>query len=334
MGHGTLRFVCTAPRKGTVKEAVDAARAVAGHGVELDAHAGDWHRQVSILDEGAIDSMREMGLELDPGAFGENLVVSGINLEGLGIGSRLNVGEIELKISQVGKVCHSRCAIYDKTGDCIMPRAGLFAEVLVGGELRPGLNVEVIDEVPREVIQVAVLTVSDSCSEGTAEDTAGPAVAALARERLSAHIAWTGIEPDDRDRLTRRMRDLCQRRVDLVLTAGGTGCAPRDVTPEATREVIDREAPGLAEAMRAASAKITPHALLQRGLAGISRSTLIINLPGSKKAALENLEVVLPALEHAIQLLRGQTAHAEDPRRRAQLQVGPLRRGAFDSGSS
>jgi len=314
MTSGMLRALCVSRRKGTTKRAVERALAVAGHGIEGDAHAGDWHRQISLLDEEDVDGMRAKGLELRAGAFGENLVVEGLDLSALGLGSRLRAGEVEIEVSQLGKVCHSRCAIYHRTGDCIMPRTGVFAEVTRGGELRPGLAVEVLEAVPRETVQAAVLTVSDTCAAGAAEDTAGPATADLIRSALGARVAWAGIEPDVRERLADRLRDLVGRRIDLVLTVGGTGCAARDVTPEATRDVIDREAPGLAEAMRAASASVTPHAMLQRGIAGISRRTLIVNLPGSRKAAVENLEVVLPALGHAVRLLRGDTAHADDRR--------------------
>jgi molybdenum cofactor synthesis domain-containing protein len=329
MTMGMIRAVCTSQRKGTKKRAVEQALAVAGHGLEDDAHAGDWHRQVSLLAEADIATMRAKGLELEPGAFGENLVLDTVDLGVLGIGSRLRAGEVELEISQIGKVCHNRCAIYYQTGDCIMPRDGIFARVLHGGELRPGMAVEIVDAVPREAIQVAVLTVSDSCSVGAATDTAGPAVAQLIEAELGAHIAWTGVEPDERDPLETRMKDLASRGIDLVLTAGGTGCGPRDITPEATRMVIEREVPGLAEAMRAASAEITPHALLQRGVAGIRRSTLIVNLPGSRKAAVENLEVVLLVLDHAVRLLRGHTTHEGDERCRTDAGL-PVLSGTFE----
>ena len=166
-------------------------------------------------------------------------------------------------------------------------------------------------EVPRSVIQAAVLTVSDRCSAGTAKDTAGPAVADSFRQELRANVVWTGTVPDDQERISRTLKDLAKRGLDLLVTVGGTGCGPRDVTPEATRAVIDREVPGLGEAMRSASARITPHALLQRGVCGVCGSTLIVNVPGSRKAAVENLTVILPALPHAVQLLRGDTAHPE-----------------------
>lgn len=153
--------------------------------------------------------------------------------------------------------------------------------------------------------QVAVLTVSDRSFAGEREDVSGPAVA----ERVSLEgweVIRTDIVPDDMDKIADVFRAWSdQDGVDVILSTGGTGFAPRDVTPEATRAVVERTAPGLTEAMRAVSMDITPHAMLSRAEAGIRKSTLIINLPGSPKAAVENLEVVLPVLPHAVALLRG-----------------------------
>ncbi len=311
MSRATVLHVCVSPTKGTAKAAVPEGVLREGHGLEGDAHAGSRHRQVSLLSEADIDGMRAKGLKLEPGAFGENIVVTGLNLDGLGLGTVLSMGETELEVTQIGKVCHNRCQIYYSAGDCIMPRNGLFARVLRGGRVTPGALIEVVTEVPRSVTQAAVVTVSDSRSAGTARDAAGPAVSDLLRRELQARLAWTGVIPDELETISQTLSDLCDRNLDLVVTAGGTGCGPRDVTPEATRAVITREVPGLAEAMRAASARVTPHALLQRGLCGIRGSTLIVNLPGSPKAAVENLEVVLTALPHAVQLLRGHTRHAD-----------------------
>lgn len=158
-------------------------------------------------------------------------------------------------------------------------------------------------------VKVAILTISDRASDGVYKDLSGPALQDLTHKALNAEVVESRVIPDDQETITQWLRQWADRGdIDLILTTGGTGFTARDVTPEATREVIEREAPGLAEAMRAASLKVTPHAMLSRAVAGIRGKTLILNLPGSPKGARENLSVVLPALPHAIALLRGEPA--------------------------
>ncbi len=153
-------------------------------------------------------------------------------------------------------------------------------------------------------IRVAVLTVSDRSSRGERPDISGPALAQTVRLN-QWEIVSTALVPDDQTAISKTLSAWADSGlVDLILTTGGTGFAPRDITPEATTSIVDRMAPGLAEAMRAASLSITPHAMLSRGIAGIRKNTLIINLPGSPKAALENLATITPVLPHAIELLQ------------------------------
>jgi molybdenum cofactor synthesis domain-containing protein len=155
-------------------------------------------------------------------------------------------------------------------------------------------------------IRVGILTVSDRSARGERPDLSGPALAQAVTERLAgAEVVIAGVVPDERTAIGAWLvRAADNLRLDLVLTTGGTGFAPRDVTPEATRSVIERETPGLAEAMRAASLLVTPHAMLSRAAAGIRDRTLIVNLPGSPKGAVENLATIVPVLPHAIELLR------------------------------
>ncbi|MFZ5830147.1 MAG: molybdenum cofactor synthesis domain-containing protein [Planctomycetota bacterium] len=315
---GRIEALAVSVRKGQRKTCRDRVRFIVDHGIEGDAHAGPWHRQVSLLADEDIAAMRAHGLpELEYGDFAENVVLSGINLDALGLGSRIQLGgEVQLQITQIGKQCHTRCHIYDTVGDCIMPRRGLFARVVAAGQAAVGDPAVAVHLVPRSQLQAVVLTISDRCSRGEAEDTAGPGVAELLRRELGAHVYAVEVLPDERPQIADRLRHYCDgHSIDLVATVGGTGFSPRDVTPEATREVVDRLAPGLDEAMRAASLQQAPHAMLSRGASGIRQSTLIVNLPGSKRAAEENLRVVLTALPHGLAKLRGDTSECGRPLR-------------------
>ena len=152
-------------------------------------------------------------------------------------------------------------------------------------------------------IQFGIITVSDRASQGRRTDLTGPVLMKIVREN-GWNIKQYQIVPDDISTLSSLLSNWAdQGSLDIILTAGGTGISPRDITPEATLMVIDRNAPGIPEAMRAISNEKTPHAMLSRGVAGIRNKTLIINLPGSPKGAEENFQVVLPVLNHAVQLL-------------------------------
>jgi molybdopterin adenylyltransferase len=157
------------------------------------------------------------------------------------------------------------------------------------------------------LLRAAVLTVSDRASAGSVEDRSGPLLAELVAA-AGFEIVATAIVPDERDQIAGRLRSWADQSVALVCTTGGTGMAPRDVTPEATRAVVEREAPGIAEAMRAASLLQTPLGMLSRSVAGVRNQTLIINFPGSPKAVRECFAVVAPVLRHAVGLIAGEVS--------------------------
>jgi molybdenum cofactor synthesis domain-containing protein len=156
---------------------------------------------------------------------------------------------------------------------------------------------------------LAVLTISDRCSQGLLTDTAGPAVVGLLRECWPAAEIWTGLLADDEDAIAATLEKLSQQGAALVLTVGGTGMGPRDRTPEATRRVMDREAPGLAEAMRLNGAQRNPFAWLSRGVAGLKGNTIIVNLPGSQRGAEESLASILTLVKHGIEIAAGGQSH-------------------------
>lgn len=312
-----VKAVCMSDRKGQPKTPVESIELKTNLGVVGDAHAdSNTHRQVSFLDEGSIDIMRAKGYDAGDGDFGENIVTSGLAIDEIGISTVLQMGEqVRVKISQIGKSCHSPCAIGQRTGECIMPTEGIFGVVLKDGIVRSGEAIQIETLVSRQTIQAAVITVSDRCSRGEASDESGPVLARILSESIKANIAKRCIVPDKKDLIANQLKQLSEpeRYIDLIFTTGGTGFAPRDVTPEATALVIEREAPGIAEAIRQQSLAITPKAMLSRSVAGIRNRTLIVNLPGSVKAVQESLEVILPVLDHAVELLRGESTDCGRP---------------------
>ena len=292
---GKVMAVCTSPARGTQKENIGRGVFRAGYGIEGDAHAGDWHRQVSLLSYEKVQAFNARGAAVADGAFGENLLVDGFDLAHLPAGTWLGCGDVLLEITQIGKQCHHGCEIFQRMGDCIMPREGVFARVLRGGEIAGGDEMHL-------VYKVSIITDSDKGAAGAREDRSGPAIAARLPDDYQ--VVCTEIVPDDRAKLAEALRRMCDEQgCNLVLTTGGTGFSPRDVTPEATRDVIERETPGLAEAIRAYSMQFTRRAMLSRGVSGIRGRTLIVNLPGSPKAVQESMDAFLDTVGHGLRLL-------------------------------
>jgi molybdopterin adenylyltransferase len=172
---------------------------------------------------------------------------------------------------------------------------------------------------PRRPIRAAVVTLSDKASVGLRADASGPALKELLLD-LGAEVREPIVIADDQALIEKTLADLADGgEVDLILTTGGTGLSPRDHTPEATAAVADKFVPGFAEAMRAASLSVTPHAMLSRAIAVVRKKTLIINMPGSPKACREHFGVIAPALDHAIETLRGEAYECASPERRGPL---------------
>lgn len=301
---GKVIAVCTSDRRGIQKQNVNSGYFAVGWGIEGDAHAGKWHRQVSLLSADKIEAFNRQGAGVIPGAFGENLVVEGFDFRALPVGTLLRCGEVLLEMTQIGKECHSHCEIFKKMGDCIMPREGVFARVLEPGTICVGDEMTIQEREGVRPWQAAVITLSDKGARGEREDKSGPAIAKRLEES-GYEVMETLLLADEQTALKSALMRLCdQRQLDLILTTGGTGFSPRDTTPEATLAVANRLAPGIAEAIRAESMKITKHAMLSRGVSVIRGKTLIINLPGSPKACMESMDVFMDTIPHAMGLLR------------------------------
>ena len=298
---GKIMAVNISEERGTQKKNVHSARLIEDWGIEHDAHAGKWHRQVSLLSYEKIEEFRKEGAPVDEGAFGENLIIQGIDLRHLPVGTRLACGEVLLEVTQIGKQCHNGCEIFRLMGDCIMPREGIFAKVLRGGMISEGDEITV----EKRPLRAAILTASDSGYAGEREDVSGPTIQKILEEN-GYQVIHTILLPDDREMLAQEMSRIADEGVaELLVTTGGTGFSPRDCMPEATMDITERAVPGIPEAIRAYSMTITPRAMLSRAAAGIRKHTLIINLPGSPKAVKESLEYILPSLEHGLEILTG-----------------------------
>lgn len=302
---GLVEAICISEKRGVEKTEIPEAKVRKNYGIEGDAHAGKWHRQVSLLSFEKVKEFNERGAAVDSGAFGENLVVAGLDFKNLPVGSILRVGTAKLRMTQIGKECHTHCAIYQRMGECIMPHEGVFAEVLEDGVIKK--NDVMTVELPAEdrPFTAAVITLSDKGAKGEREDLSGP----LAKDILEKHgyeVVETMILPDEQAPLKTQLIRMAEgRQVDLVITSGGTGFSLRDQTPEATKAIAEREAPGIAEYIRMKSMEKTERAMLSRGVAVIRKKTLIINLPGSPKAVEESLGFILHSLDHGLKIMRG-----------------------------
>ncbi|PNH19089.1 molybdenum cofactor biosynthesis protein [Lachnospiraceae bacterium] len=302
---GRIEAICISKRRGTAKYQRKEAMLQENWGIVGDAHAGIWHRQVSLLAKEKIEAFRKAGATVAYGAFGENLVVSGIDLRMLPIGSRLQIGDVILLLTQIGKECHDHCAIFYEVGTCIMPKEGVFAKVVKGGRVQVGETIAVLPPDRERPLTAAVVTLSDRAAAGVYEDQSGECIVDMLKQAGYA-VEERKLLPDHRQRLQQELIRLTdQRQVDLIVTTGGTGFSEKDVTPEATEAVCDRMAPGIAAALLMKGLEITPRAMLSRQTAGIRKKTLIVNLPGSPKACREGMEILLPALEHGLRILRG-----------------------------
>lgn len=297
-------------KKGTIKKPVDAI-AIGDQGVQGDAHSGNWHRMVSLLGTESFEKFGKIaGRSLAYGEFAENITTEGLILYETAPFDRLIVGETELEVTQIGKKCHGiGCAIYSEVGNCVMPKEGIFARVLKGGNVRPGDALQWV----RKEFKVMVITLSDRASRGEYQDLSGPEIVRILNEffaenRWKANIQLQLI-PDDPDRLFALLVAAKEQGFEMVFTTGGTGIGPRDYSPEVAKKLIDKEIPGIMEAIRMKFGAEKPNALLSRGVAGLMGNCLLYVLPGSVKAVREYMGEIIKTLRHLQFMLKGIDNH-------------------------
>jgi molybdenum cofactor synthesis domain-containing protein len=290
-------------KKGTVKHPVGMIR-IGTLGVEQDAHAGDWNRQVSLLGKESIDKFAHaLSRKVGFGEFAENITTSGKILYRMSPLDRLVIGETELEITQIGKECHGKgCAIFEEVGNCVMPKEGIFARVIRQGAIVPGMDIEYRPKIYR----ISVITLSDRASQGVYPDKSGPEIIRMLEgffhDGGKPYQATHSLISDDPLQLAGMLEE-ARDHTDIVITTGGTGIGPRDITPDVVRQKLDREIPGIMEMIRIKYGMENPNALLSRGVAGVMGQTLVYTLPGSVRAVREYMEEILKGLQHSIWML-------------------------------
>lgn len=297
-------------KKGTVKTPVEKI-VLNDLGVEGDAHAGEWHRQISLLGIESINRFKDSAKrEINFGDFAENITTQGIELVETKPGDRFIGTDVDLEVTQIGKSCHGDgCAIYREVGNCVMPKEGIFCRVIKPGKLKAG------DELTfyPKIYKIQVITLSDRASRGVYEDKSGPEVVRLISEFFD-NLKWqftveSNIIPDDEEELRIHLAKAKELGYDLLVTTGGTGIGPRDITPDVVRHMLDKEIPGIMEMIRIKYGTEKPNALLSRGIAGIMGNTFVYTLPGSVKAVKEYMEEITKTLKHLYIMKMGIDGH-------------------------
>jgi len=297
-------------QKGTIKHPVPEVT-INERGIVGDAHAGMPNRFVSLLSQESIERFSsEMGRELSPGDFAENLTTRNLDDAEVSLLDRFKIGDVELEVTQIGKECHGTgCAIFREVGRCVMPKQGIFCRVRTGGRVKPG---DLIDHV-HKLLRFKIITLSDRASRGEYEDRSGPRVRQLV-EQFATGKRWrvecdATIIPDDPDLLRAEIRQARDAGRDVIITTGGTGVGPRDITPDVVTGECEKLIPGIMEHIRFKYGSDRPAALLSRSVAGVCGTALVYSLPGSVKAVEEYMSEIVKSLEHLILMIHAVDAH-------------------------
>ncbi len=311
MKSGKVISVNISQESGQHKKPVESSE-IHENGIQDDFHARRKNKQVSLLAIEAIRSYKkDKGSQVEPGEYGENITTEGIALRNVFPLDRLIIGEVELEVTQIGKKYKGgsvHAAKKDPAG-CIMHQQGVFARVVKSGHVRTG---DKIEHFPK-IYSIHVITLSDRAFAGEYHDQSGPRVIELVSDFLKSENKQFEFEhtiiPDDPEALRVLLDRVEDAGIDMVITTGGTGIGPRDNTPEVVKDMLDKEIPGVMEAIRMKYGLETPNALLSRGVAGVLGTTLVYTLPGSVRAVEEYLGEIFKTVNHTIQMIHGLDSH-------------------------
>lgn len=280
-------------------------------GIEGDAHAGKWHRQVSLLAEESILSFEaELGRKIGFGEFAENITTHGLPVHHTKPFDKFVTPEVELEVTQIGKKCHgTNCEIFQQTGNCVMPKEGIFCRVIKTGIINENDELKYIPK----VFRVKVITLSDRAFEGIYKDKSGPLLEKLSKDWFNSQNYKSETDrvviPDEKELFTKELQKAVNENFDVIYTTGSTGIGPRDIAPDIVKDFMDLEIPGIMDLIRLKYGEEKPNALLSRSVAGVKNKTLIFTLPGSTKAVNEYLKEIHKILMHSFLMLNGIDSH-------------------------
>jgi len=305
-----IRSVNISEKKGTIKKPVEQIE-LFEEGVKKDAHSGKWNRMVSLLGKESIDKFSiEAGRDIAFGEFAENITTEGLELFKTHPLDRFVNEEVILEVTQIGKKCHgSNCEIFKEVGNCVMPKEGIFARVIKKG------NLSTKDRFifQPKVMKVGIITLSTRAAAGLYKDGSGPTIEKklkdyfLGIQRLALYDKV--LIPDDEQLLKEHIQQFVDQGFELIITTGGTGIGPRDITPEVVIPMLDKEIPGIMDLIRMKYGETHPAALTSRSVAGVINKTLVYCLPGSPKAVKEYLEEIQKTILHSIYMLHELDLH-------------------------
>jgi len=304
MQNFKIESVNISEQKGTIKLPVSSIE-ITLNGITNDAHAGNWHRQVSVMTVDSLQNFtKRTGHQINPGEFAENLLITGLDLNTVSVLDRFQIGEVELEVTQIGKKCHGGgCAIFQAVGECAMPKEGIFTRVIKTGTIKAG---DVGTYLPHS-LKVAVITLSDRASKAEYADLSGPAVTEAVKSFFADkrwHLETTNIlMPDNQDEFTALLNKLAAENTDIIISTGSTGIGTRDIAFESVSATHPKYLPGIMDQIRLKYGAQNPAALTSRSVAAVLDKSLIFTLPGSVKAVKEYATEILPLTEHLITML-------------------------------